>query len=96
MFILDTRESELIKILGAAIEVRQLPVADIWIGVDPDTKTSLPEGIIAERKSIADLEAAKAKVEVCHKSQEGMTLFNYAVKLLNKFDCKNCKKVKSN
>jgi hypothetical protein len=36
------------------------------------------------------LEAAKAKVEVCHKSQEGMTLFNYAVKLLNKLDCKNC------
>jgi hypothetical protein len=36
------------------------------------------------------LEAAKAKVEICHKSQEGMTLFNYAVKLLNKLDCKNC------
>tara|TARA_R110000868_G_scaffold116273_8_gene309798 strand:+ start:1031 stop:1573 length:543 start_codon:yes stop_codon:yes gene_type:complete len=36
------------------------------------------------------LEAAKAKIEVCHRSQEGMTLFNYAVKLLNKFDCKNC------
>jgi hypothetical protein len=36
------------------------------------------------------LEAAKAKVEICHKSQEGMTLFNYAVKLLNKIDCKNC------
>jgi ERCC4-type nuclease len=58
MFILDTRESELIKILDAAIEVKQLPVADVWIGVDPDTKTSLPEGIIAERKSIADLEAS--------------------------------------
>lgn len=36
------------------------------------------------------LNAAKAKVEVCHRNQEGMTLFNYAVKLLNKFDCKNC------
>ena len=36
------------------------------------------------------LDAAKAKIEVCHKSQEGMTLFNYAVKLLNKLDCKNC------
>lgn len=36
------------------------------------------------------LEAAKAKVEVCHRSQEGMTLFNYAVRLLNKFECKNC------
>jgi hypothetical protein len=36
------------------------------------------------------LEAAKSKVEVCHRSQEGMTLFNYAVRLLNKFDCRNC------
>lgn len=36
------------------------------------------------------LEAAEAKVETCHENQEGMTLFNYAVKLLNKLDCKNC------
>ncbi len=36
------------------------------------------------------LDAAKAKVETCHENQEGMTLFNYAVKLLNKFECKNC------
>jgi hypothetical protein len=36
------------------------------------------------------LEAAKAKVETCHENQEGMTLFNYAVKLLNKFECRNC------
>lgn len=57
MFLLDTRESELIKIFGAA-EVKQLPVADIWIGIDSESKASLPEGIIAERKSIADLEAS--------------------------------------
>lgn len=36
------------------------------------------------------LDAAKAKVETCHENQEGMTLFNYAVKLLNKMECKNC------
>jgi len=36
------------------------------------------------------LDAAKAKVETCHENQEGMTLFNYAVKLLNKLDCRNC------
>jgi hypothetical protein len=36
------------------------------------------------------MEAAKAKVETCHENQEGMTLFNYAVKLLNKFECRNC------
>lgn len=36
------------------------------------------------------LEAAKAKVEYCHESQKGMSLYNYAIKLLNKFDCINC------
>ena len=36
------------------------------------------------------LEAAKAKVETCHEHQQGMTLYNYALKLLNKLDCKNC------
>ncbi len=36
------------------------------------------------------LEAAKAKVEFCHEPQKGMTLYNYAIKLLNKLDCKNC------
>jgi hypothetical protein len=36
------------------------------------------------------LDAAKAKVEFCHEAQKGMTLYNYAIKLLNKFDCKNC------
>tara|TARA_R110000850_G_scaffold84480_2_gene181477 strand:- start:268 stop:810 length:543 start_codon:yes stop_codon:yes gene_type:complete len=36
------------------------------------------------------LEAAKSKVETCHEHQQGMTLYNYALKLLNKLDCKNC------
>jgi hypothetical protein len=36
------------------------------------------------------LEAAKAKVEFCHEPQKGMSLYNYAMKLLNKFECKNC------
>ncbi len=36
------------------------------------------------------LDAAKAKVETCHEQQEGMTLYNYALKLLNKLDCRNC------
>jgi hypothetical protein len=36
------------------------------------------------------LEAAKAKVEFCHEPQKGMTLYNYALKLLNKLDCTNC------
>lgn len=36
------------------------------------------------------LDAAKAKVEFCHEYQKGMTLYNYAMKLLNKIDCTNC------
>jgi hypothetical protein len=36
------------------------------------------------------LESAKSKVEFCHESQKGMSLYNYALKLLNKFECNNC------
>jgi len=36
------------------------------------------------------LEAAKAKVEVCHEPDKGMRIYKYAVKLLNKMDCINC------
>jgi hypothetical protein len=36
------------------------------------------------------LDAAKAKVETCHESQAGMTLYNYALKLLNKLECRHC------
>jgi len=36
------------------------------------------------------LEAAKAKVEFCLEPDKGMTLYNYALKLMNKLDCKNC------
>jgi hypothetical protein len=36
------------------------------------------------------LDAAVAKVETCHEVQKGMSLYNYAIKLLNKLECKNC------
>jgi hypothetical protein len=36
------------------------------------------------------LDAAKAKVEFCLEPVKGMKLYNYALKLLNKLDCKNC------
>jgi hypothetical protein len=36
------------------------------------------------------LDAAKAKVEYCHQPDRGMLLYNYALKILNKLDCKNC------
>lgn len=37
------------------------------------------------------LESAKASVEICHEPQTGMELYNYALSLLNKFNCKTCK-----
>jgi hypothetical protein len=36
------------------------------------------------------LQAAKGKVEFCHEPQKGMSLYNYAMKLLNKMTCTNC------
>lgn len=36
------------------------------------------------------IEAAKAKVEICHEPKKGMELYTYAKKLLTKFDCKSC------
>ena len=36
------------------------------------------------------LQAAKGKVEFCHEPQKGMSLYNYAMKLLNKMTCTHC------
>lgn len=36
------------------------------------------------------LESAKAQVEYCHKPNKGMELYQYAMKLLDKFDCSPC------
>ena len=36
------------------------------------------------------LDAAVAKVETCHEPQKGMTLYNYALKLLDKLDSCGC------
>uniref|UniRef100_A0A6C0KVM1 ERCC4 domain-containing protein n=1 Tax=viral metagenome TaxID=1070528 RepID=A0A6C0KVM1_9ZZZZ len=55
MFLLDTRESELIQRIPDAI-VKQLPVGDIWIGTND--QGILEGGLIIERKSIRDLEAS--------------------------------------
>lgn len=59
MFWLDTRESDLIKILEGTddMSIKQLQVADIWLGIDTEGKM-LEDGVIIERKSIRDLEAS--------------------------------------
>lgn len=36
------------------------------------------------------IDAAKAKVEICHEPKKGMELYTYAKKLLSKFDCQSC------
>lgn len=59
MFYLDTRESELIKLFASqeGVIVKSLDIGDIWIGVNADNKMQ-EDGLIIERKSIADLEAS--------------------------------------
>jgi ERCC4-type nuclease len=56
----DHRESELISLLSSSsfsFETKQLPVGDIWIGIDNDEK--ITEGsLIIERKTIRDFEAS--------------------------------------
>jgi hypothetical protein len=37
------------------------------------------------------LDAAVAKAETCHEPAKAMSLYNYAMKQLGKFDCKTCK-----
>lgn len=36
------------------------------------------------------IEAAEAKIGICHDVDKGMELFKYAKKLLDKFECKSC------
>jgi hypothetical protein len=48
------------------------------------------EKLLKLRQIKTYLEAAKAKVEYCHEPDKGMSLYNYALKLLNKLECKNC------
>jgi ERCC4-type nuclease len=61
MFWLDNRESDLIRMAEsqtpAPFDVKQLPVGDIWIGMTPEGNIS-ENGLVAERKSIRDLEAS--------------------------------------
>jgi hypothetical protein len=55
---------------------------------EPDAK--LEEQLKKLRKIRMYLDAAKAKVETCHEPRKGMELYKYAVKLLDKFECKSC------
>ena len=56
MICLDTRERELIQRMPG-VAIKALPVGDIWIGVDTSGEV-ITGGIVAERKTAADLEAS--------------------------------------
>lgn len=55
---------------------------------EPDAKKS--KQMESLNKIRMYLEAAKAKVEICHEPNKGMELYKYAVKLLGKFECRSC------
>ena len=57
---------------------------------DCDPPFRIKEKLEALRIIRMYLDAAKSKVEICHEPQKGMSLYNYALKLLNKMDCVNC------
>ena len=57
---------------------------------DCDTPFKIKQKLEALRIIRMYLDAAKSKVEICHEPQKGMSLYNYALKLLNKMDCVNC------
>jgi hypothetical protein len=50
----------------------------------------IKEKLEALRLIFMYLQAAISKVETCHEPQKGMSLYNYAMKLLKKMSCINC------
>ena len=75
--------------ITAALDIYQKILCDIDVA-DCDPPAKVKEKLNKLRLIKMYLDAAKAKVETCHEQQEGMTLYNYALKLLNKLDCRNC------
>ncbi len=57
---------------------------------EPDAK--LEKKLAQMRKIKSYLEAAVAHVETCHNPRKGMSLYRYAFKQLQKFECKSCQK----
>ena len=59
----------------------------------PDEET---EKKLCELKEIESyLDAAKSAVEICHDPNKGMTLYEYALSLLDKFTCTTCQSAKT-
>ena len=59
MYLLDNRERHLMPLLTVdSSNVLMLPIGDIWIGIDAETKKPVKDGLVIERKTIVDLEAS--------------------------------------
>lgn len=77
-----------LRITKALLKIREL-LCDLDINAcDPPAAIKEKLAKIAEIREY--LEAAKAKVEHCHEPAKGMELYNYAIKLLDKMQCKTC------
>lgn len=75
--------------ITSALNTYQKVMCDIDVaGCEPNSETAKKLDQLRKIKSY--LEAAKAKVEVCHEPKKGMEIYNYAVKLLSKFECNSC------
>ena len=57
-------------------------------GCDPDADKTKKLEVLGQVRMYLD--AAKAKVEICHEPAKGMELYTYAQKLLSKFNCTSC------
>lgn len=77
-----------LRITQALIKWNEL-MCDLDISdCEPSTRTQ--SKLDQLRKIKLYLEAAKAKVETCHEPKKGMKIYDYAMLLLDKMNCKNC------
>jgi len=76
------RVTDLLNLYSAIL--CELDIADC----EPSVETSKKLKELGVIKTYID--AAKAKVEICHEAKKGMQLYTYAKNLLSKFDCSGC------
>jgi hypothetical protein len=75
--------------ITSALNTYKNVMCDIDVaGCEPNSETA--KKLEQLRKIKSYLEAAKAKVEICHEPKKGMEIYNYATKLLSKFECNSC------
>lgn len=77
-----------LRITKALLKIRQILCTLDISNCDPPAKTKQKVEELGLIRMY--LLAAKAKVEDCRKPAAGMEIYNYALKLLNKFECKGC------